>query len=478
MKHGNDWPVLLALWALFFTVTGTALPQATSKPAPTQELERFSSALQSLIQDVGPTVVQIIATRYVLAQEGILPSASQLVKEHPRGTGVIVAKDGHVVTNAHLVERARRIRILLSPNAAGQPRLESIVPPQGQYLEAQLVGIDQETDLALVKIDHPFLKAIDFGDSDALQPGQVVVALGSPFGLANSATMGVISATGRQFRPDDPMVYVQTDAAINPGNSGGPLVNTLGQLVGINTRILSQSGGNEGLGFAAPSNIVKHVADHLRSFGRVKRGDLQVSAQTITPTLASALRLERNWGVIFSDVTPGGPADIAGIQPGDVVLTLDGKAMENGRQFDVNIYRQPIGEEVTLELVRNRQTFTRSARVRERDDERNRFYHLANPQENLIPRLGIMVLPIDDKVRASLPPQRIFGGLLVAAQAALSPLPEGAFLPGDIIYFINGEAVQSLQDLNRTLDKLEPRAAVAAHVQRGVTLQYVTFELE
>ena len=166
----------------------------------------------------------------------------------------------------------------------------------------------------------------------------------SPLGLGDSVTLGVVSAAARQLRPDDPMIYIQTDASINPGNSGGALVDVQGQVVGISTFILSQSGGSEGLGFAAPSNIVRAVYEQIRTDGRVHRGVIGVRAQTITPELAHGLALAQDWGVVLGDVFPGGPADHAGLKVGDIVLTLEGKSMENGRQFQVNLYRRAVGD--------------------------------------------------------------------------------------------------------------------------------------
>ena len=184
--------------------------------------------------------------------------------------------------------------------------------PRPRVVGAQIVAIDEETDLSVLKVDEKALPALELADSDAVRPGQLVLAFGSPLGLDSSVTLGVVSAVARQLEPDDPMIYIQTDASINPGNSGGPLVDTDGRVVGINTLILSQSGGNEGLGFAAPSNIVRNIFEQVRKFGRVRRGEIGVRAQTITPSLAEGLQLPRDWGVVLGDVYPDGPAAKAG----------------------------------------------------------------------------------------------------------------------------------------------------------------------
>ena len=225
----------------------------------------------------------------------------------------------------------------------------------------------------MVKVDAKALPALTFGDSDALRPGQLVLAFGSPLGLDASVTLGIVSAVARQLTPEDPMIYIQTDAPINPGNSGGALVDTEGRLVGINTLIYSQSGGSEGIGFAAPSNIVRNVFEQIRKTGRVRRGEIGVTTQTITATLAEALSLATDAGVIVADVEEGSPGAKAGLQPGDIIVSLDGKRMENGRQFRINLYTRTIGQQVALEVERGERRLDgaacrwSSARARRRD---------------------------------------------------------------------------------------------------------------
>ena len=335
MKHRRG----LLLAAL---LPATAAAQAT---APARDLSALSRDLQALSERVKPAVVQVLVTGYA-------PADGQLVKQRATGSGVILDPDGYVITNAHVVQGARRVQVALAGLATGPPGARSILKAPGRVLGAVVVGTDLETDLAVLKLDEKGLPVLPLGDSEALHPGELVLAFGSPLGLENSVTLGIVSAVARQVRPEDRMIYVQTDASINPGNSGGPLVDGQGRVVGINTFIYSQSGGSEGIGFAAPSNIVRNVFDQIRRTGRVHRGEIGVRVQTVTPALAIGLGLHQDWGVVLCDVPADGAAARAGLRIGDLVVKLDGKVMENARQLEVDLYPRPPEGSVTLEVLR------------------------------------------------------------------------------------------------------------------------------
>ncbi|NIM51617.1 MAG: PDZ domain-containing protein [Gemmatimonadales bacterium] len=450
----------------------------TPNPTPPTALHQLSESFEALSERVAPAVVQIFSTTLAPLSGDPRGAAPLLGQRRRSGSGVIVSADGYILTNAHVVEGARRLKVVLArPAAEGVPG-RSILRPVGQRVEGRVLGTDLETDLAVVKIDQPNLPYLELGDSDNLRPGHLVLAFGSPLGLEASVTMGVVSAVGRQLEPEDPMIYIQTDAPINPGNSGGPLVDTQGRVVGINTLILSQSGGSEGIGFAAPSNIARHVYEQIRTNGRVRRGVVGVNAQTITPTLATGLRLAQDWGVVVSDVYPRSPAARAGLQVGDVIVSLDGKPMENGRQFDVNVYRRPIGGTVTLEIRRGLQNLTVPVKVVERATDPDRFADLVNEDRNLVPQLGVLAVEVDRDIAGMLPWLRRQGGVVVAARSAEAPRVYTGLEPGDVIYSVNGTPVTTLGQLSAGLRGLNSGDPVVLHVDRRGRLMFIAFELE
>jgi serine protease Do len=345
---------------------------------------------------------------------------------------------------------------------------------------AQLVGLDRETDLALLKVqDLGPLAALELADSDQVRPGQIVMAFGSPLGLESSASLGVISAGARQIRPEDPMIYLQTDASINPGNSGGPLVDAAGRVVGLNTFILSQSGGNEGIGFAAPSNIVRSVYDQLRTHGRVRRGEVGIHPQTITPELADGLGLDRETGVVLADVQPGGPADRAGLEIGDVVVALDGKPMENARQLQVNLYPRRVGESVGIELVRAGRPISVVVSLTERPGDLDRLQTLARPEEHLVSGLGVLGLTLTADIVELVPRLRGGCGVLVAAAAeTAAPVRGEPLRPGDVIYAVNQRPICTLSELRALLAPMTSGAMPVLQIERDGALMFLVVQIQ
>jgi serine protease Do len=469
--------ILVLSWALLLPGASIAAAQATARGGALA-LGELSKSLQELAQKVSPSVVQIFVTGYAPPEEQKETGSGEPTMERSSGSGVVLDAEGFIVTNAHVVENATRLEVELPIAATGGAPGHSVMKRRGRLVGAKIVGIDHETDLAVIKVDAAGLPTLPFGDSDTLRPGQIVMAFGSPLGLESSVTMGVVSAVARQLEPEDPMIYIQTDAPINPGNSGGALVDAEGHLVGINTLIYSQSGGSEGIGFAAPSNIVKNVFTQIRRNGRVRRGEVGVSPQTVTPVLAEALGLADDAGVILADVDPKGPAAKAGLQAGDVVLALDGKPMENGRQFRVNLYTRPIGDVVRLDVQRGSERRAVSVTISERDDDVGRLAEIAAIQRELLPELGILVVDLSDRVAKLLPERRSDAGAVIVAVAPEAPYSQqGKLQPGDIVHAINGTPVRNITDLKHLSAVLKPGSPIALLVERQGDLMYVAFRV-
>lgn len=452
-------------------------PAQTVSQAPSQAISRLrsldelSASLQTLAARVRPAVVQIFSTGYTTPEDSESTNASSLLSaQRSTGTGVILTADGYIVTNNHVVQAARRIEVRLSSATRAEARQSTVI--------AKLVGADRDSDLAVLKIDRTDLPFLSLGDSNDLKQGQVVMAFGNPLGLEGSVSMGIVSSTGRRLQPDDPMVYVQTDAPINPGNSGGPLVDTAGNVVGINTFILTQSGGSEGLGFAIPSNSVRNAYEQILKDGHVHRGQIGVVVQSITKILADGLSLPQDWGVIAADVIPDGPADKAGLKVGDIILTANSRTMEDAPQLETVIRRAKLADVVHLTVWRGGGRLDVDVPVIEREDDPQRFADMVNPTDNLVDRLGILGIQLSEKLSALLPDLRHDYGIVVAARAANPPYAGAALEVGDVIYSIGGTPTATVKALRDKLDAMKPGDGTALQIERNGRLQYVTVELE
>ena len=466
-------PIVLLAYASVASAQTARRPTTTAGAVAASGLAGLNAELQALATRVAPSVVQVLVKSYGSARTA--GAQALLATQRSSGSGVVVDAGGYIVTNAHVVLGAREIEVMLQPRPDGPGG--SVLKRTSRPLPARLIGLDRETDLALIKVEATGLFALPFLDSDDLRQGQIVLAFGSPLGLDNTVTLGVVSALGRQLRPDDPMIYLQTDAPINPGNSGGPLVDVEGRLVGLNTMILSQGGGSEGLGFAAPSNIVKAVVSQLRGEGRVRRGWVGARVQSVTPSLAEGLSLPSAASVIVADVVAGTPAARADLRIGDVVLSVDGRAVENARQLDVRLYRKALGDSVRIELLRDGQRLTADLAVVERPGDPDHFAPMVRPDQNLIPRLGILGIELDDEVRKVLPELRGDAGVLVAARAG-STDAEGGLAAGDVIYAVNGVSVRGLSELRDAVARAAAGSALVLQIEREGRLLYVGIEAE
>ncbi|UCC15133.1 MAG: trypsin-like peptidase domain-containing protein [Gammaproteobacteria bacterium] len=414
--------------------------------AALRRMQDLSLAVEALARKVNPAVVEIMVSGYDVSVDRKVASG-RISKKVAGGSGVLLDAEGYIVTNAHVIEGAEDILVRLTPADTRAPGQGSILGSSGDILPATLLGQDAETDLAVLKIDASGLPYLELADIAELRQGRLVFAFGSPLGLENSVSMGVVSSVARQLAPEAPMIYIQTDAAINPGNSGGPLVDIHGRVVGINTMIFSQSGGNEGIGFAAPSHIVGTVYSNIRESGRVRRGFIGTSAQTITPLLALGLGLPVDEGVILSDVSPGSPAAEAGLLVGDIVTRLDGRLMENGRQLDVNLYFKEIGGTVQVGYLRGGEAHQTSVKVIERPEAASPIDELPNLQTNLISGLGIVAVTLTADLARRLKGLRGESGVVVVALAGSLGNASTPLRSGDVIYAVNGTRVSSIESL-------------------------------
>ena len=486
---------LLFSGALLFHTTA-AVAQTAQKPAapapvqkkagagaeeakssgPAGVLVQLNGALESLAARVAPAVVQILVTGYGPLKEEDRSQTAFIVRQHAVGSGVIVDSNGYIMTNAHVVEGAQRIRVALPlpmGDAAGQVPIG-----KRRILEAKLVGQHKDTDLALLKIDDTDLPTLPLVSQQRPHVGQLVFAIGSPEGLQNSVTMGVVSALARQPDSTKPITYLQTDAPINPGNSGGPLVDMNGAVLGINTFILSQGGGSEGLGFAIPARIVDFVYHSLRKNGHVHRVEIGAAAQEITPILAEGLHLPQRWGVVVDDVTPDGPAAAAGLKVEDIILTADDRRIETLPSLSAALYLHRLDQVVKLEILRGSEKKTLYVPAIEARDHMDELLDSVNPDNSLIPRLGVLAIDITDDLRPRMGALRISTGVIVVGRAADLIMPDTGLQAGDIIHQLNTTSIDSMTTLRQIVGTLKPGDPVVLQVERSGGLLYVSFELE
>src|SRR5258706_298365 len=410
-------------------------------PASSNLLRALDNSLEAVVAKVSPAVVQIVVAGYGPLEDHEHATA-RITRQHAIGTGIIIDPDGYILTNAHVVEGAQRIRVIL-PSSPSDSALELQPIHAGQILEATLLGAHQQSDLALLKVQATHLPTAHLRNDVRVRQGELVFAIGSPEGLQDSVTMGVVSSVARQPDPDNPMVYIQTDAPLNPGNSGGPLVDIDGNVVGINTLILSKGGGSEGLGFAIPAAIVNFDYQNLRKSGRVQRVSFGGKAQNITPTLAAGLGLARTWGAIISDTVPGGLAEAAGIQVEDIVLAIDDRPIPSLPDFMAALYLHPPDQILKIEILRGTNQMSFNVPVEVYHEKIGELSDVPGLQKSLIRRLSVFVTDLDDKVKPLLPATRTDSGVVVLAQTAGGTGLETGLEPGDIIRTVNHTPVQS-----------------------------------
>ena len=465
---------LVGLFALFST--GTLAAQTAPQGArPGDALHQLNDAVEALVQRVSPSVVQIMVTGYGSTQESEQGQTSVLVgRQRAIGSGVIVDPEGYIVTNAHVLNGAEKISVIVPPSSGGAAATGAV--GQGTTYDARIIGVTHEIDLAVIKIQAHGLPSVSLRKPAAARQGEMVFAFGSPEGLRNTVTMGVVSAVARQPDPDSPLVYVQTDTPINPGNSGGPLVNADGELVGIDTFIFSTSGGNQGLGFAIPAGVVAYAYPQLVKFGHIHQPAMGALIQTITPELVAGLHLQKDFGIIVSDVSPGGPADTAGLKIQDIILSIDDKPAESLPIFTQSLYMHGTGEMAKIKVLRGSQQLDLRVALEERPHKADSLVDAADPEKNLVSPLGILGIELNLDLARDLPDLRLPTGVVVAAKT-LGGNSEVPLQTGDVIHGVNGTTITTLAELRDSLAKLKPGDAVALLIERYAQMIYVSFSL-
>ncbi len=434
--------VLMSAWTLAVPHAAHGQPQPSSRALPT---------LAPVVSKVTPAVVNIsVITRSPIEDNPLfqdpffrrffnLPDRPQR-QEQSVGSGVIVdAARGYVLTNNHVVREAEKIIVILKDR---------------RQFEAKLVGTDPGTDVAVLQIQAQGLSALPFGDSDQLEIGDYVIAIGNPFGIGQTVTSGIVSALGRTgLTPEGYEDFIQTDASINPGNSGGALVNLRGELIGINSAIIGPSGGNVGIGFAVPSNMARGVMSQITRFGEVRRGRLGISMTDLTPALAREFGVSARAGAAITAVQPGSPAEKAGLRKHDVILALNGRPIRSSGSLRARLGLTPVGEEIELRIARG-------------DDELTIRTRIAAPQalagvEGLVLQQlpGLAVVEIE---RGSPLFERLQGGgLVVTAVERGSRAHQAGFRRGDIIYAVNRRRVQTIAEFQGLVGRARNGFAVS-----------------
>jgi serine protease Do len=371
------------------------------------------------------------------------------------GSGFIVSADGYIMTNAHVVDAADEITVKLTDK---------------REFKAKVIGADRRTDLALIKIDATGLPAVKFGDPNRLKVGEWVVAIGSPFGFENSVTAGIVSAKGRSLPQENYVPFIQTDVAVNPGNSGGPLFNLKGEVVGINSQIYSRTGGFMGLSFAIPIDVANQVAQQLRTSGRVTRGRIGVVIQAMTKELVESFGLSKVQGALVNSVEKGGPAEKAGIEPGDVILQFDGKPVGSSEDLPRLVGAVKPGTRVTVQVWRNKQTREVQVTVAEMQDERIAQQKGRRPPAAAANEHGLTLADLTDAQRKEL---KLSGGVLVEnSQGAAA---RAGVRRGDVILAVNNQDVKSVEHFNQLMGQIEKGRVVALLVRRGANSLYIPF---
>jgi len=436
-----------------------------------ETLSKIGSAMAEVVQAVRPSVVNIYTTKKIKRPGIPFPFNDPFFRrffddEFERffdrqreftqtslGSGVIVDSSGYILTNYHVIKGADEIKVKLYDK---------------RVFDGTVIGFDAKTDIAVVKIKADGLRAIKWGDSDKLKVGETVIAIGNPYGLNLTVTSGIVSATGRaNVGISDYEDFIQTDAAINPGNSGGPLVNVKGELVGINTAIFSTTGGYQGIGFAIPSNMARVVMDNLIKHKKVVRGWLGVTVQDIDTEMAKSLQMKELKGAVITDVHEGSPAEKAGLMRKDIIISFDGKEVEDSANLRNLVVSTPPGKTVKLEIIRNGKVHSITATIGELPAEQK-----VSLSESVL--AGIQVEELTTRLRNQLNIPKRINGVVVTSIDPDSPA-EGLLTKGDVIIEINNQKINNVKDFMKVAGQVKNQAVVWFY-RKGV-VSYITLKI-
>ncbi|MBW1910396.1 MAG: DegQ family serine endoprotease [Deltaproteobacteria bacterium] len=479
ITHTNRRHLKLIGWTVFCLVIGFLaatilgpLPAPDAQTSPV--LPTAPGSFSQLAKKASPSVVNISAVK-VIKGRGPTPfpfgpndpfkdfferffrdQTPKNFRQRSLGTGFIIDKDGFILTNNHVVDKTDEIKVKLADE---------------REFSAKIIGRDRKTDLALIRIEPDNqLIPLPLGDSDKLEVGDWVVAIGNPFGLGNTVTAGIVSAKYRQIGAGPYDNFIQTDASINPGNSGGPLLNTAGEVIGINSAIFSRSGGNIGIGFAIPINMAKELLPQLKK-GKVIRGWLGVMIQKVTPELKDKFKLKDEKGALVADVTAGGPAEKAGIKRGDVIISFDGKRIHEMNDLPFIVGATTIGKTVMVDVIRNGRKKPLKVKIGELKEEKE-----SQEVAKAKPPLGMTVEEITPQLAGSLGLSQT-SGLVVVQVERNSPAEEAGLKQGDIILEVDQVPAKDLEQFLKKIREYKEGNTVLFLIKRGSKTLYLTLKV-